>query len=79
MTGFTAHEAALDEELTRLHGQLDHAARLSDLHQDAAVVFDNDMRAERFHLTHAWVYALVDGDDARVGELEARLMELGGL
>lgn len=79
MTGITARKAALDEELTRLHGQLDHAARLSGLHEDAAVIFDDDMRAERFHLTHAWVYALVDGDEARVATLEARLIELNGL
>jgi hypothetical protein len=72
-------KAALNGELTRLHGQLEHAPRLSVLHEEAAVVLAGDRDASRFHLTHAWVYALVAGDDVRTDELEARLRELGGL
>ncbi len=42
-------------------------------------MFAETEEERRFHLTHAWVYALVDGDDARVGPLETRLREVGGL
>lgn len=73
------HEADLNEELTRLHGQLEHAPRLCELHQAAAIHFAQDEGAMRFHLTHAWVYALVAGDDERVVALEARLQSMGGL
>lgn len=71
--------ATLDAELTRLHGDPGAAARLSTLHLKAAAFFEGDAGARRFQLTHAWVYALVAGDDARVEELERRLRALGGL
>ena len=74
-----ARKAALDEELTRLHGAADQAARLSELHEAAAAMLKGDGNACRFHLTHAWVYALVDGDGARIDALEDRLAALGGL
>ena len=74
-----ADPALLDRELTRLHGDLDHAARLSALHEQAATHFAADPGARRFLLTHAWVYALVDGDEPRVAALEAELRVLGGL
>lgn len=69
----------LDEELTRLHADIDHAARLSDLHETAAAVLAADPAARRFQLTHAWVFALVDGDERRVAALETELRALGGL
>jgi predicted NAD/FAD-dependent oxidoreductase len=72
-------EAALDEELTRLHADTDHAARLTVLHEAAADLFSDDPGARRFQLTHAWVFALVDGDEARVATLEQQLRALGGL
>ncbi len=69
--------AALDAELKRLHGT-GAAAELSALHQRAA-----DMMARpeerRFHLTHAWVYALVSGDEALPARLAEALEDLGGL
>lgn len=70
--------AALDEELTRLHADPAHAARLSALHEEAATLLD-DPAARRFQLTHAWVFALVDGDEARAARLESALGSLGGL
>lgn len=71
--------AALDAELTRLHGRMDQAERLSTLHEAAAGAFGGDPGARRFQLTHAWIYALVHGDDARATRLEAELVALGGL
>ena len=53
-------------------------ARLSDLHARAAER-QTDPAARRFHLTHAWVHALVTGDAARTAPLEAALRDLGGL
>ncbi len=70
---------ALDAELTQLHADNAHAARLSVLHEEAAAMFYDDPAAQRFQLTHAWVFALVDGDDRRVAMLEAKLTTLGGL
>jgi hypothetical protein len=68
---------ALDHELKRLHGSDAHIA-LSSLHEEAALAMPS--KAERrFHLTHAWVYALVTGDDRRVQHLESQLKTLGGL
>jgi len=75
----TATETALDDELTRLHADVEHAARLSQLHEQAAQLFSDQPEARRFQLTHAWVFALVDGDEARVASLEAELRTLGGL
>lgn len=71
--------AAVDAALTRLHGRQDHAAELSALHEEAAADFAETAEERRFHLTHAWVYALVDGDDARVDMLQRRLRAMGGL
>lgn len=71
--------AALDAELTRLHNDIDHAARLAELHERAAALFPGDDGARRFQLTHAWVFALVDGDEARAARLAAELKALGGL
>lgn len=75
----SASEAALDAELTRLHADTDHAARLTVLHEAAADLLNDDPGARRFQLTHAWVFALVDGDEARVAALEQELRTIGGL
>lgn len=72
-------KAELDRELTLLHGRQEHAAELSALHEEAAASFAETAEERRFHLTHAWIYALVDGDDARVASLEDRLRKAGGL
>ncbi|MEM9012508.1 MAG: hypothetical protein AAGE18_14875 [Pseudomonadota bacterium] len=69
--------AALDAALHRLHGT-PAARELSLLHEEAAGLFD-DTGSRRFHLTHAWIYALVAGEGARIGALEAELRALGGL
>ena len=71
--------AEVDAALTRLHGRQEHAAELSALHEEAATVFAATADERRFHLTHAWVYALVDGDDARIAVLERQLRDMGGL
>lgn len=68
---------ALDAELRRLHGGPD-AAALTRLHESAAAAM-SDPAAARFHLTHAWVYALVCGDDAQIAALESQLIAAGGL
>ena len=65
----------INAELTRLHGGPE-AARLSELHIMACQL-KNDAGWRRFHLTHAWVYALVAGHDET--ELAAELQALGGL
>ncbi|MEM8751676.1 MAG: hypothetical protein AAGF90_01735 [Pseudomonadota bacterium] len=70
--------AALDEELTRLHGRVEAAARLSELHE-AAAALQPTPEARRFQITHAWVFALVDGDEGRAARLERELRALGGL
>lgn len=69
----------VDAALTRLHGRQDCAFQLSALHEEAAADFADTPDERRFHLTHAWVYALVDGDDARVTTLERLLKGAGGL
>lgn len=69
----------VDAALTRLHGRQDCADQLSALHEEAAANFAETAEERRFHLTHAWVYALVDGSDARVALLEDRLRLAGGL
>ena len=68
---------ALDARLIAEHGGSNWPL-LSRLHEEAAAIMDNRPEA-RFHLTHAWVYALVDGDGERVAKLEARLRAMGGL
>ena len=70
---------ALDAELTRLHNDVAHAKRLSELHEEAAALFAGDAAARRFQLTHAWVFAMVDGDEARAARLEEELRTMGGL
>ena len=80
MTGSRAVSAeaeALDAELIRLHG-VGRPARLSELHRRAAAMMA-DAAARRFHLTHAWVFALEAGDAAEVETLESELRALGGL
>ncbi len=72
-------KAEVDADLTRLHGRQDCAYQLSALHEEAADHFAKTEDERRFHLTHAWVYALVDGHDARVTSLERLLKEAGGL
>jgi len=69
----------VDAALTRLHGRQEHAADLSALHEEAATNFAETAEERRFHLTHAWVYALVQGDEARIALLEDRLRIAGGL
>ncbi|MEX0969443.1 MAG: hypothetical protein WD046_03235 [Paracoccaceae bacterium] len=66
---------ALNAELIRLHGS-ENAARLNALHLKAATLSD-DAGWQRFHLTHAWVYALVAGLD-ETPQADA-LRKLGGL
>ena len=65
----------INSELTRLHGGPE-AARLCELHLMAAQL-KVDAGWRRFHLTHAWIYALVDGQDETA--LAAELQALGGL
>ncbi len=69
--------AALDAELVRLHGRAEAAPRLSALHEMAAE--EAAPGARRFHLTHAWVFALVAGEEARAARLEQALRDAGGL
>jgi len=80
MTGLRAdlaEAAALDADLRRLHGSGD-ARALSDLHVRAEA-FVRAPGARRFHLTQAWVYALVDGDENRIEALECDLRTARGL
>lgn len=81
MTGSPALSAdgavALDAALRRLHGSGD-AAALSALHCKAAGMMTSNEEA-RFHLTHAWVYAMVAGDPFETARLERTLRDLGGL
>ncbi len=67
----------LDRDLRRYHGTGD-AARLCALHKRAAVLVSDPCEA-RFHLTHAWIYALVLGDREDVEGLERQLRAAGGL
>ncbi|RED13189.1 hypothetical protein [Pontivivens insulae] len=69
--------AQIDAELHALHGGPD-AARLSALHEEALPHMPT-MQEQRFQLTHAWIYALVHGDEARICKLEQQLTDLGGL
>ena len=72
----TEHED-LDAGLMAAHGSGDWRV-LSQLHETAANLLETP-EEERFHLTHAWVFALVGGDDERIAGLETRLKSLGGL
>ncbi len=67
----------LDSELISLHQRAEAAPRLSLLHEAAAE--GAEPGARRFHLTHAWVFALVAGEEARAARLEQALREAGGL
>ena len=70
--------ARLDAALIALHRSGD-AAGLADLHERTAAALAADPGARRFQLTHAWVFALEAGDEARVRRLEAALRRVGGL
>jgi hypothetical protein len=70
-------DADIDADLKRLHGT-GSSAELSRLHQDAAGRL-SDPRAIRFHLTHAWVFAMEAGDSARAERLAAELRRMGGI
>lgn len=72
-----ASPAELDAALRARHGSGD-AAGLSRLHERAAALLA-DPAGRRFHLTHAWVHALVAGDGPAVARLEAALRAAGGL
>lgn len=67
----SARAAALDAALRRLHGGPD-AAALSATHEAAAALLA-EPGARRFHLTQAWVYAMVAGDAAAEARLQALL------
>ncbi len=73
----SSEAARLDAALRALHGS-GRAAELSALHEAAAALVAAP-GAGRFHLTHAWVFALEAGDAAAVARLEAELARLGGL
>ncbi len=80
MTGSPAvspDPARLDAALRARHAEGD-ASALCALHVQAAGLM-NDPAARRFHLTHAWVYALVAGDEAQITTLERDLRALHGL
>lgn len=72
----TPRAAALDADLRRLHGSNDDAAELSRLHEEAAGLMDS-AAARAFQLTHAWVYALVAGENARADALAAAIGRAG--
>jgi hypothetical protein len=71
----SAEAAALDARLRALHGT-GRPGELSRLHAQAAELL-REPAARRFHLTHAWVFALEAGEDA--GPLEDALRRAGGL
>ena len=66
--------AALDTQLIAAHARCDHAA-LVVLYAKAAEC-TQDETAERFYLTHAYVFALECGHE-RARALKSRLVELG--
>ena len=68
---------SLDADLRAAHDG-DDWAHLSALNRAAAAQGASDAE-ERFFLTHAWVFALVEGNAAAVADLETRLKALGGL
>jgi hypothetical protein len=72
-----ARAVELDTSLKRLHGG-SNARVLSGLHEEAATLM-NAPEARRFHLTHAWIYALVTGNEKDIRCLEGDLRALGGL
>jgi hypothetical protein len=72
-----ARLARLDRLLRALHGA-PRPARLSALHRVAAATLP-DPAARRFHLTHAWIFALEAGDDPLTEALETDLRAVGGL
>ena len=65
----------IDAELKRLHGT-DAAEHLSRLHLDAAALID-ESDARRFHLTHAWVFALEAGNGALLDAIRPHFEALG--
>jgi len=68
----------LDAALLDLHGS-GKAAELSVLHQQAADMLVDDAFAVRFHLTHAYIFALEAGAWEDVSRIEPMLVKLGGL
>ena len=74
LADLSAELAALDADLIRLHGSRE-IARLSLLHEKAAALL-KDARARRFHLTHAWVYALECGDKDRADRLAGAILSV---
>lgn len=69
--------AELDAALRRLHNT-EESAELSLIHQKAAEMMEQS-EAKRFHLTHAWVHALVSGNTNLIKDLEGHLKSLGAL
>lgn len=79
MTGSRASSPdarALDRALIALHGS-GRAAELSRLHAEAVEMMES-VAEQRFHLTHAWVFALEAGIEEEKA-LRRRLKDLGGL
>ena len=76
LADLSAELAAVDADLIRLHGSRE-IAKLSCLHEKAAALLD-DAGARRFHLTHAWVYALECGDKDRANRLARVILSVNG-
>lgn len=53
-------------------------AQLAELHEAAATLLQKP-EEKRVHLTHAWVYALVLGDEALSSKLENHLKAINAL
>ena len=68
----------LDNALLELH-KSGKVKELSTLHQEAAELLDGDDFAVRFHLTHAYIFALEAGAWEDVTKIEPELVRLGGL
>ncbi|SOH93747.1 hypothetical protein SAMN06273572_102425 [Monaibacterium marinum] len=67
----------IDAELHRLHDTPDPQQH-SQIHERAARLLP-DPAEQRFHLTHAWVYALVHGEPTNIDRLETTLRQLDAL
>ncbi len=68
----------LDREMRALH-EGGAPIRRCEVHEQAADLLGTDPNARRFHLTHAFVFALEAGDWPRAAGLERALREAGGL
>lgn len=76
LSAATDKRAELDARLAALHlngPPQDRAAA----YEDAASAMD-DPKAARFHLTHAYVFALEAGDELTASRLKSQLADLGG-